>query len=130
MYNHIGIMGRLTRDPELRRTQSGKAVCTITLAVDRDRQSKDGEKQTDFIDVVAWGKLSEFVTKYLAKGRMVTVEGRLQSRKWVDDSGNKRTSWEINAKNIYFADSRRTTQEGTPEPDGFSEAEEDGEEPS
>lgn len=110
MLNHIVIMGRLTRNPELRRTQSGKPVCTITLAVDRDRQPKDSEKLTDFIDVVAWDKLAEFVAKYLAKGRMVVAEGRLISRKWEDESKSKHTSWEVHASSLYFTDSRRSEQ--------------------
>ena len=113
MLNHIVIMGRLTRDPELRRTQSGVAVCTITLAVDRDFQSRDGgEKQTDFIDVVAWDQRAEFVTKYLGRGRLVVAEGSLQSRKWTDKNGQNRTSWEVRASNFYFADSRRDNQGG------------------
>ena len=108
MLNHIVIVGRLTRDPELRRTQSGKAVTTVTLAVDRDYQPKDGEeKQTDFIDVVAWGTTAEFVAKYFLKGRTAIVSGSMQSRKWQDRDGNNRTSWEVVAHSVYFGDSRR-----------------------
>ena len=108
MLNHITIMGRLTRDPELRMTQSQTQVASFTLAVDRDFGGRDGgEKQTDFIDCVAWRQTAEFVGKYFAKGRMAVVSGRLQSRKWEDRDGNKRTSWEVVADNVYFGDSRR-----------------------
>ena len=107
MLNHITIMGRLTRDPELRRTGSGIAVTSFTLAVDRDFASKDGgEKETDFIDCVAWRSTGEFVSKYFAKGRMACVSGRLQIRKWTDKDGNERRSAEVVADNVYFADSR------------------------
>ena len=113
MLNHIVIMGRLTRDPELRRTQSGIAVTTISVAVDRDYQSRDSqEKQTDFIDVVAWRQTAEFVSKYFTKGRMIVVEGSLQSRKWTDKNGQNRVSWEIQANNVYFGDSKRDGQGG------------------
>lgn len=107
MLNKIVIMGRLTRDPELRRTQSGIAVTSFTLAVDRDFKSQDGEKETDFIDCVAWRQTAEFVSKYLAKGRMAVAEGRLQLRDWTDRNGGKRRSAEILAENVYFADSKK-----------------------
>ena len=107
MLNKIFIMGRLTRDPELRRTQSGTAVTSFSLAVDRDFKSQSGEKETDFTDVVAWRATAEFVAKYFAKGRMAVVEGRLQMRDWTDRDGNKRRSAEVVADNIYFGDSRR-----------------------
>ncbi len=108
MLNHITIMGRLTRDPELRMTQSQTQVASFTLAVDRDFGGRDGgEKQADFIDCVAWRQTAEFVGKYFSKGRMAVVSGRLQSRKWEDREGNKRTSWEVVADNVYFGDSRR-----------------------
>ena len=108
MLNHITIMGRLTRDPELRMTQSQTQVASFTLAVDRDFGGRDGgEKQTDFIDCVAWRQTAEFVSKYFTKGRMAVVSGRLQSRKWQDREGNNRTSWEVVAENVYFGDSRR-----------------------
>ena len=107
MLNKIFIMGRLTRDPELRRTQSGTAVTSFSLAVDRDFKSQSGDKETDFIDVVAWRATAEFVAKYFAKGRMAVVEGRLQMRDWTDRDGNKRRSAEVVADNIYFGDSRR-----------------------
>lgn len=107
MLNHIVIMGRLTRDPELRRTGSGIAVANFTLAVDRDFSSKDsGEKETDFIDCVAWRQTGEFVSKYFTKGRMACVSGSLQIRKWTDKDGNKRESAEVVADNVYFADSK------------------------
>ena len=108
MLNHIVLMGRLTRDPELRRTQAGIAVTSFRIAVDRDYQSKDGgDKQADFIDVVAWRSTAEFVSKYFAKGRMAVVSGRLQMRDWTDKDGNKRTSAEVVADNVYFGDSKR-----------------------
>ena len=108
MLNHIVIMGRLTRDPELRTTQSGVSVTSFTVAVDRDFGGRDGgERQTDFIDCVAWRSTGEFVSKYFHKGSMMVVSGRLQSRKWQDREGNNRTSWEINADNVYFGESRR-----------------------
>ena len=107
MLNKIFIMGRLTRDPELRRTQSGTAVTSFSLAVDRDFKSQSGEKETDFIDVVAWRSTAEFVAKYFTKGRMAIVEGRLQIRAWQDKEGNNRRSAEVVADNIYFGDSKR-----------------------
>jgi single-strand DNA-binding protein len=107
MLNKIILMGRLTRDPELRRTQSGTAVTSFSLAVDRDFKSQNGEKETDFIDVVAWRNTAEFVSKYFTKGRMAVVEGRLQIRDWKDKDGNSRRSAEVVADNIYFGDSRR-----------------------
>ena len=107
MLNKVFIMGRLTRDPELRRTQSGTAVTSFSLAVDRDFKSQSGEKETDFIDVVAWRTTAEFVSKYFTKGRMAVVEGRLQIRDWKDKDGNNRRSAEVIADNIYFGDSKR-----------------------
>ena len=108
MLNHITIMGRLTRDPELRRTGSGVAVTSFTLAVDRDfGKNENGEKETDFIDCVAWRQTGEFVAKYFAKGRMAVVSGRLQIRPWTDKDGNKRRTAEVVADNVYFGDSRR-----------------------
>ena len=107
MLNHIVIMGRLTRDPELRSTQSGVSVASFTVAVDRDFGGRDGgERQTDFIDCVAWRQTGEFVSKYFHKGSMIVVSGRLQSRKWQDREGNNRTNWEIQADNVYFGESR------------------------
>ncbi len=108
MLNKIFIMGRLTRDPELRRTQTGTPVASFSLAVDRDFKDKTtGERATDFIDVVAWRSTAEFVSRYFAKGRMAVVEGRLQIRDWTDKEGNKRRSAEVVADNIYFGDSKR-----------------------
>ena len=108
MLNHITIMGRLTRDPELRRTGSGVAVASFTLAVDRDFGKNDnGERETDFIDCVAWRQTGEFVSKYFTKGRMAVVSGRLQIRSWNDKDGNKRRTAEVVADNVYFGDSKR-----------------------
>lgn len=106
MLNKIVLMGRLTRDPELRHTQSGTAVASFSLAVDRDFKGQDGEKETDFIDVVAWRNTGEFVSKYFSKGRMAVVSGRLQIRDWTDKDGNKRRSAEVIAENVYFGDSK------------------------
>ena len=108
MLNRIILMGRLTRDPELRHTQSNIPVATFSLAVDRDFKNRDtGEKQTDFIDIVAWRQTGEFVSKYFTKGRLAVVEGRLQIRDWQDRDGNKRKSAEVVADNVYFGDSKR-----------------------
>lgn len=107
MLNKIFIMGRLTRDPELRRTQSGTAVASFALAVDRDYKNADGTKETDFIEVVAWRGMAEFVCKYFAKGRMAVVEGRLQIRDWTGKDGSKRRSAEVIADNVYFGDSKK-----------------------
>ena len=108
MLNHIVIMGRLVRDPELRRTGSGVAVTSFTLAVDRDfGKNENGEKETDFIDCVAWRQTGEFVSKYFTKGRMAVVSGRLQIRSWKDKDGNNRRTAEIVADNVYFGDSKR-----------------------
>ena len=108
MLNRIVLMGRLTRDPELRHTQSGTAVASFSLAVDRDFKDKNtGERTTDFIDIVAWKGTAEFVSRYFTKGRMAVVEGRLQLRDWNDKDGNKRRSAEVIAESIYFGDSNR-----------------------
>ena len=113
MLNHITIMGRLTRDPELRRTGSGIAVASFTLAVDRDfGKNENGERETDFIDCVAWRQTGEFVSKYFTKGRMIVVSGRLQIRSWTDKDGNKRRSAEVVADNVYFGDSKRENEGG------------------
>ena len=114
MLNHITIMGRLTRDPELRRTGSGIAVASFTVAVDRDFGGRDGgEKETDFIDCVAWRQTGEFVSKYFTKGRMAVVSGRLQIRGWTDKDGNKRRTAEVVADNVYFGDSKRDGDNGS-----------------
>lgn len=112
MLNHIVIMGRLTRDPELRYTQSGVPVASYTVAVDRDFADQSGQKPTDFIDCVAWRQTGEFISRYFQKGSMIVTEGRLQSRKWQDRDGNSRTSWEINADRAYFGESKRDNQQG------------------
>ena len=109
MLNKIFIMGRLTRDPELRRTQNGTAVASFALAVDRDFKNADGTKETDFIDVVVWRGTAEFVSRYFTKGRMAVVDGRLQMRDWQDKNGNNRRSAEVVADNMYFVDSRKDT---------------------
>ena len=114
MLNHITIMGRLTRDPELRRTGSGVAVASFTVAVDRDFGGRDGgEKETDFIDCVAWRQTGEYVSKYFTKGRMAVVSGRLQIRSWTDKDGNKRRTAEVVADNCYFGDSKRDNEGGS-----------------
>ena len=108
MLNHITIMGRLTRDPEIRYTQSQTPVTSFTLAVDRDFGGRDGgEKQTDFIDCVAWRQTAEFVSKYFTKGSMAVVSGRLQIRDWTDRDGGKRRNAEVVVDNIYFGESKR-----------------------
>ena len=113
MLNHIVVMGRLTRDPELRRTGSGIAVTSFTVAVDRDFSNKEsGERETDFIDCVAWRSTGEFVSKYFTKGSMAVVSGRLQIRSWTDKDGNKRRSAEVVADNVYFGDSKRDNDGG------------------
>ena len=114
MLNCIVIMGRIVRDPELRRTSSGIAVTSFTVAVDRDFGGRDGgEKETDFIDCVAWRQTGEFVSKYFTKGRMAVVSGRLQIRTWTDKDGNKRRSAEVVAENVYFGDSKRDDHAGS-----------------
>ncbi len=111
MLNRVVLMGRLTRDPELRRTASGTAVASFTLAVERDYAAKDsGEKVVDFIDCIAWGSLGEFVSKYFTRGRMAVVSGRLQIRNWQDDAGNNRRSSEVSLDSVYFADSKKAAQ--------------------
>ena len=118
MLNHIVLMGRLTRDPELRHTQQGTAVASFTLACDRDFADKQsGERATDFIDIVAWRNTAEFVSKYFSKGRMAVVEGRLQIRDWTDKDNNKRRTAEVIADNVYFGDSKKDGNNG-----GFANA--------
>ena len=112
MLNHITIMGRLTKDPELRRTGSGVAVTSFTVAVDRDFKNNGGERETDFIDCVAWRQTGEFVDEYFSKGRMAVVSGRLQIRSWTDKDGNNRRTAEIVADNVYFGDSKKETSAG------------------
>ena len=112
MLNHITIMGRLTKDPEMRRTGSGVAVTSFTIACDRDF-GQDGQKETDFIDITAWRNTAEFVSKYFNKGRMAVVSGRLQIRKWTDKNGNERRSAEVVADNVYFGDSKKDDSSGS-----------------
>ena len=113
MLNHITLMGRLVRDPELRRTGSGVAVASFRIAVDRDFAPKDGgERKADFIDCVAWRQTGEFISKYFTKGRMIVVDGRLEMRDWTDKDGNKRTSAEVVVDNAYFGDSKRDGDNG------------------
>ena len=119
MLNKIVIMGRLAKDPELRRTQSGVSVTSFRIACDRDFKSQSGEKETDWIDVVAWRSTAEFVSKYFTKGRMAIVEGRLQTRDWTDKEGNKRVATEVVADNVYFGDSKR---DGAPAGDSYASA--------
>jgi single-strand DNA-binding protein len=114
MLNHITIMGRITKDIELRRTPAGVAVASFTLAVDRDFKGNNGEKETDFIDCVAWKNTAEFVEKFFAKGRMAVVSGRLQIRTWKDKDGNNRRTAEVVADNVYFGDSKKEEQEDRP----------------
>ena len=120
MLNRIILMGRLTRDPELRQTQSGASAANFSLAVDRDFKDKQtGEKPTDFIDIVAWRSSAEFVSRFFTKGRMAVVEGRLQLRDWTDRDGNKRRTAEVLAEHVYFGDSKRDAESGgayTPPP--------------
>lgn len=112
MLNRIVLMGRLTRDPELRRTQSGTAVVSFSIACDRDYAAQGAERETDFIDIVAWRGTAEFVDKYFSKGRIIVVAGRLQIRNWQDKEGNKRRSAEVVADNVYFGDSKRDNADG------------------
>ena len=115
MLNRIILMGRLTRDPELRHTQTGTAVASFSLAVDRDFKDRNsGERATDFIDIVAWRQTAEFVSRYFTKGRMAVVEGRLQMRDWTDKDGNKRRSAEVVADSVYFGDSKRDGEGAAP----------------
>ena len=127
MLNRIIVMGRMTRDPELRRTNSGTAVASFSLAVDRDFKSQSGEKETDFVDIVAWRSTADFVSKFFTKGRMAVVEGRLQIRDWKDKDGNNRRSAEVVAEHVYFGDSKRSESD-TPSASGdFWEIPEDEE---
>ena len=112
MLNQIVLMGRLARDPEMRYTQSQTPVCSFRIAVDRDFAGRDGgERQTDFIDIVAWRQSAEFVTKYFTRGSMIIVSGRLQMRDWTDRDGNKRTSAEVQAERVWFGETRRSREE-------------------
>ena len=116
MLNHITLMGRLVRDPELRRTGSGVAVAGFTIAVDRDYVPEGKERKADFISCVAWRQTGEFISKYFSKGRVIVVDGRLEMRDWTDKEGNKCTTAEVNVDNAYFGDSKRSDG-GAPEAD-------------
>lgn len=114
MLNKIFLQGRFTRDPEMRQTGGGTSVANFSLAVDRDLKNKQtGERETDFIDCVAWGNTADFVSKYFGKGRMAVVDGRLQMRDWTDKDGNKRRSAEVVANNVYFGDSKQSDSSNT-----------------
>lgn len=117
MLNKAILMGRLTRDPEMRYTQSNTPVTSFTLAIDRDRKGPNGERQTDFIECTAFGKTAEFVKNWFAKGMMAIVVGRIQSRNWEDRNGNKRTSVEINANEVLFGESKKDKAARKSEPD-------------
>ena len=120
MLNQLSIMGRFTAPPELKYTSNNTAVLSFTLAVDRDYSGRDGgEKQTDFIDCTAWRHTAEFISKYFSKGSMAVVTGKLYSRKWTDKDGNKRTAWEAQVDNIYFADSKKPTSEASEPVTGY-----------
>ena len=111
MLNHITVMGRLTRDPELRKTGNGISVANFTVAVDRDFGGQDGKKETDFIDCVAWRATADFVSKYFPKGKMAVVSGRLQIRSYTDKDGNKRKAAEVVADNVYFGEAKKTSDQ-------------------
>ena len=113
MLNHIVLMGRLPRDPELRHFGNGSVVASFSLAVDRDYKGQSGEKETDFVDIVAWRSTADFVSKFFTKGRMTVVEGRLQLRDWTDKDGGKRRSAEVVAEHVYFGDSKQRFESDT-----------------
>lgn len=129
MLNRCIFMGRMTRDPELRSTNSGKSVTSFTIACERDMKDKDGSRTTDFIDCVAWGPAAEFAAKYLGKGRMAIVDGRLQVRDWTDKTGGKRKSVEVVADHVYFGEAKPKEKYAAPSypaPDnGFQDIEDE-----
>lgn len=125
MLNNIVIMGRLTRDPELRRTSSGVAAASFALACERDFAAQGADKETDFVDIVAWRSTAEFVSKYFTKGRMAVVSGRLQIRNWEDKEGNKRRSAEILADHVYFGEGKKDRAETYEPQGGFGEITDD-----
>lgn len=130
MLNKVIVMGRLVRNPELRRTNSGTAVASFTIACNRDFKSDGGERESDFIECVAWRNTAEFVSKYFTKGRMSVVSGRLQTRNWTDKEGNKRKATEIVAESVYFGDSKREELQSYAVPqESFAELPDDGEIP-
>ena len=114
MLNHVTLMGRLTADPELKKTESGVAFCRFSLAVERNYKNANGEYETDFYDVTAWRGTAEFLSKYFAKGRVAAVDGHLQTQKWTDKSGNKRVSVEVVAESVFFGDSKKDAAEERP----------------
>lgn len=114
--NHVFLQGRLVRDVELRSTQSGTSVATLTIAVDRDYARDGASDKTDFVNVVCWKQTAEFASKYMQKGSMVVVSGRLESRKWEDKNGNKRTEWEVVADRLYFGESKRNNNDSSFQP--------------
>src|SRR5690606_9594332 len=111
MLNSVILIGRLVRDPDMRYTATGKGVCGFTLAVDRPFANQDGEREADFLDVVAWGKLAETCANHLSKGRLVAVSGRIQTRSYKDKAGNKRRAWEIVAESVRFLDKPRAVED-------------------
>lgn len=128
MLNKAILMGRLVRDPEMRRTQSNTAVASFTLAIDRDRKDQSGNRQTDFIDCVAWGQQADFVCQWFTKGMMAIVCGRVQSRNWQDKNGNKHTSIEVNCEEISFGETKKSREQGGASragSDSFEELDED-----
>lgn len=108
--NHIVLQGRLCKDVELRRLPSGKSVASVSVACDRDFTKEGGEKETDFIDIVAFGKTADHMAAYYTKGRMIIVSGRLQIRTWTDKDGNKRRNAEVVADSVYFGDSKKSSE--------------------
>lgn len=126
MLNKVFLMGRLTRDPELRRTQTGVSVVSFSLAVDRDYKDQSGARQTDFVDVQAWRQTADFVSRYFTKGRMAVVEGRLEIRDWTDREGNKRRSTVVVADSVYFGDSKKDTTPATAQQPEFTDLGDDG----
>jgi single-strand DNA-binding protein len=130
MLNKVVVMGRMVRNPELRRTNSGTAVASFTIACDRDFKSDGGEREADFIECVAWRNTAEFVSKYFTKGRMAVVSGRLQTRNWTSKEGNKRKATEIVAESVYFGDSKREELQNYAAPqESFAELPDDGDIP-
>lgn len=129
MLNKAIMMGRLVRDPEKRYTQSNTAVTSFTLAIDRDRKDQSGNKQTDFIDCVAWGKQADFVCQWFTKGMLAIVCGRVQSRNWQDKNGNKRTSIEVNCEEVSFGDTKKSREQGGAGSDNFEELGDDDDVP-
>ena len=129
MMNVAILMGRLVADPELKHTQSGAAVTSFTLAVDRAYSKQGKERQSDFLNIVAWRSTAEFISKYFRKGQMMAVQGSIQTRSYTDKDGNKRTAFEVVAANVHFAEKRAQENHYQPDVDGFEEIEDDGDLP-